>query len=492
MSMQSPVPSFDKLAAALELLAVPTSTIQSFCGKTHDNIAWEFTQALCESPQAIVTDWKFHPSDALREIFLRLYPVGVKAMIETENAETLFPSKIFLQSDGIGSRYSAKIPKNPDLHEIVFAFRAILPDKVRIFALTTFDGSDTYGHVVAAKEIWLQLSQLLGPWFAEVFREQAAKPMFKKVGKDVKPKRDFVKKNIKELRTWLERIKTTFDGRYTEMLDVLNKRLESPFLMEHPGLSTIAREHREKKQREWHDFVTSSRRLLLLNGSQWGGRAGAEGLLDFWDKKPNGWSKLRLALEYFYWDVPIELRFKEARHQFFGCGDFGNKLALAIALGEWPTADYFCKQMLRVENFRVADSSLSRFLLKLYSLRNPAIFDSVPEPEKSYGVYGSVFAAWNDPLKLAGALDVACDYHIMRTGDDYEFSWSPFQTFAAEILAVVRIRQELGLETRPVEHQLLDAPWREVPKNVPLETDTLLERLQQVAHHEVPDMLTRT
>ena len=46
MSMQSPVPSFDKLAAALELLAVPTSTIQSFCGKTHDNIAWEFTQAL--------------------------------------------------------------------------------------------------------------------------------------------------------------------------------------------------------------------------------------------------------------------------------------------------------------------------------------------------------------------------------------------------------------------------------------------------------------
>ena len=245
---------------------------------------------------------------------------------------------------------------------------------MRIFALTTFDGSDTYGHVVAAKEIWLQLSQLLGPWFAEVFREQAAKPMFKKVGKDVKPKRDFVKKNIKELRTWLERIKTTFDGRYTEMLDVLDKRLESPFLMEHPGLSTIAREHREKKQREWHDFVTSSRRLLLLNGSQWGGRAGAEGLLDFWDKKPNGWSKLRLALEYFYWDVPIELRFKEARHQFFGCGDFGNKLALAIALGEWPTADYFCKQMLRVENFRVADSSLSRFLLKLYSSAQPGNF----------------------------------------------------------------------------------------------------------------------
>lgn len=115
-------------------------------------MAWDFTQALCESPQAIVTDWKFHPSDALREIFLRLYPVGIKAMIEVENADTLFPSKIFLQTDNIGSRYSVKIPKNPDLNEIVFSFGTILSDKVNIFALSAFDGTDTYGHVVAVKK----------------------------------------------------------------------------------------------------------------------------------------------------------------------------------------------------------------------------------------------------------------------------------------------------------------------------------------------------
>lgn len=166
-------------------------------------------------------------------------------------------------------------------------------------------------------------------------------------------------------------------------------------------------------------------------------------------QKPSGWSKLRLGLEYFYWEVPIGLRFNDARSQFFGCGDFGNKLALAITLGEWRIADYFCRHMLRVVNFRVANSPLSRFLLKLYSLRNPSIFDNAPEPEKSYGVYGTVLTAWNAPAKLTGSLDVACDYHMMRTGEDHEFSWPPFQTLAAEILAIVRIRQELGLESPP-------------------------------------------
>ncbi|MSQ94191.1 MAG: hypothetical protein EXR98_06505 [Gemmataceae bacterium] len=193
----------------------------------------------------------------------------------------------------------------------------------------------------------------------------------------------------------------------------------------------------------------------------------------------------------FFWDVPFQLRFKKPRDLFFGCGDFGNKLALAIVLQEWETADYFCKQMLRVEKFRLGGSPLSPFLLKLYSMRNPAIFDGVSEPEKSYGVYGTVFAAWDDPVKLAGALDVVCDYHMMRTGDDHEFSWPPFETLATEILAVLRIRQELGLETPRIDNQLLDSPWCQLPGLVPLETDELLERLQQVARDEVPDLPTR-
>ena len=313
------------------------------------------------------------------------------------------------------------------------------------------------------RETWQRLEELLGPWFAKVFSEQPGEPMFKKVGKDVKPKRDFLTKGAKGTREWLERMKTDFDARFQNDLDIVVKRLDSPYLMEHPGRDTIAPHHQEKERQEWCAFVTTPNRLLLVSYTSWGGRGGAEGLLDLWDNRAGGWMKIRLALEYFYWNVPIELRFKAPKIQFFGCGDFGNKLALAIAPGEWQTADYFCTQMLRVKNFGVEGSPLSRFLLKLYSLRNPAIFDGASEPVKSYGVYGTVFAAWDDPAKLTGALDVACDYHMMRTGDDHEFSWPPFETLAAEILAILRIRQELGLETPRIDHQLLDAPWHNFP-----------------------------
>ncbi len=491
MSTNVATPSLDDLSAALALLEVPEPILRSFREKPHVEMAWDFTDAICASSQAIVTDWRFHPSEPLREIFLRLYPAGIKAMIETENAETFLPTKLFLQIDGVGARYAVKIPNKPDLHEIVFAFRAILPDTVRIYALAAFDGTDTYGHLVAVKEIWQRLEELLGPWFAQIFCEQPGKGMFKKVGKDVKPKRDFLQKRMKGAREWLERMRTDFDARYQKDLDIVVKRLDSPHLMEHPGRETTAPQHQETQRQEWRAFVASPNRLMLVNYTSWGGRSGAEGLVDLWDRSPGGWTKIRRALEYYYWDVPFQLRFKKPRDHFFGCGDFGNKLALAIALQEWQTADYFCKQMLRVANFGVAGRPLSRFLLKLYSLRNPAIFDGVSEPDKSFGVYGTVLAAWNDPAKLGGALDVACDYHMMRTGDDHEFSWPPFGTFAAEIFAILRIRQELGLETPRIDHQLLDAPWRQLPDRVPLETDALLERLQQVARDDVPDLSTR-
>jgi hypothetical protein len=485
-------PPTDALVAALRVLDVPAPDIESFTGRVQDDLAWEFTQTLCESPQAIVTDWKFHPSDVLAEIFLRLYPLGTKAMIEAEDAETLFPTKVYLETDGVGSRWSAKIPEEPDLNEVVFAFRATLPDTVRIYTLSALDGTDTYGHVVAATDVWSKLAEVLGPWFTVVFRDQTpTKPLFKRVGKDVKPKRDFLKKHIKDMRDWPETAKASFDKMHQDVLDVLDIRLDSPYLQHVPGLGGLSRSVKKQKMREWNEFVTSPRRLVLVNGSQWAGHAGAQGLLALWDKKPDGWTKLRQTLEHFYWEVAIELRFKKVDNQFFGCGDFGTRLALAIVLGEWLTADYFCQQMLRIKNFYVASSPLSRFLIKMYSLLNPKVLEGVTEPGKSYGVYGAVFAAWHDPPKLAAALEMACDYHMMRIGDDHEFSWSPFYAFAAEIFAVYRVRQKLGLPTPVIDHQLLNAPWRKYPEHVPLEADAILDRIQRVVQNEVPDMLTR-
>lgn len=316
MSNNAAMPSIDDLSAALAILEVPEPTVRSFREKPHAEMAWDFTDAVCASPQALVTDWRFHPSDPLREIFLRLYPAGIKAMIETENGKTFFPTKLFMQIDGVGARYSVKIPKEPDLHEIVFAFRAILPETVRIYTLAAFDGTDTYGHLVAVKETWQRLEELLGPWFANVFREQPGKQMFKRVGKEVKPKRDFLRKGVKGSREWLDRMKSDFDSRYQEDLDFIDMRLDSPYLLEHPGRNTMAPQHQEKARQEWRAFVATPDRLILVNYTTWGGRTGAEGLVDLWDKRPGGWTKIRRALEYFFLGCSLSASLQEAAGPF--------------------------------------------------------------------------------------------------------------------------------------------------------------------------------
>lgn len=490
MSTLTSVPPLENLTAALQLFEVPQAVVRAFEAKPHENLALDFGAALCDSPFAIVTDWKFNAGDVLRDIFLLLYPGGIKAMIEAEDEESLNPTSVFLQIDGVGSRYKVKVPPDPDLHDIVFSFAGILPDSVQIHALTHFDGSDTYGHMVAVRDVWLRVAELLGPWFSEIWRGHVAKPLFKKVGKDVKPKRDFIKKQMKQAQDWLGRMNADFATRRAECFDVLEKNLSAEHMKRHPGENTMAPEHREKKRQQWIAFVQSPERLRLAHCDLWGSLAGTEGVAALSKGEPGGWKDLRRCLEYFYWDVVISVRLSGGG--YFGLGDFGSKLALAIVLQEWETADFFARRMLHHAGFHLERSPLSRFMLKLYSLRNARIYDGVRKPAEMYGVYGDILSAWTDPQKLSGALDVICDYHTMRTGDDHEFSTEPFYGFAAEILAIYRLRECLALDTPRIEHQLLDAPWRDLPPaRVPLESDDLLNKLQQVVRDEVTEVLTR-
>lgn len=77
------------------------------------------------------------------------------------------------------------------------------------------------------------------------------------------------------------------------------------------------------------------------------------------------------------------------------------------------------------------------------------------------GVYGEVVRSWSDPKRLRDALLAACEYHcenMVDTGDEDftpEFRDPPFDLVPAEILAVIRVRERLGLETPAVDHPLL-------------------------------------
>ena len=481
--MQSPPspPPLAQLVGALSVLGMSDSDLRAFEAASHADLAWDFTEAVAGSPSAIVTDWKFSPGDVLLEVFLRLYPFGIKAMVEAEDEETLHPKTILIRQGEVGARYRVRIPEEPCLDDVLFSLQSILPETVRIYSLARFEETDTYGHVLLPRETWTRVEELLGPWFGVVFAEHRVKPLFKRVGKDVKPKRNFLKTRLKNAAEWLRRTREHFDG----MVQIDLERMTKGVPFDPSTAAGLEESLVEMRRQRWETFWCTPTRLCALNMSLWAKRVGAEGALELWRRKEAGWTKLRRSLQYFYWNVVAQVRF--AKCPGFGLGDFGNQLALAIMLDEWQIAAYLAGVMVREEGFH--RSPLTRFLVRLFSFHNPATSVCDAVPESGFGVYGQIVSCWEKPETLRGPLELACDYHMMRIGEDHEFYGVPFDLLAAEVLAVYRVRHQLGLNTPRVDHQLLDAPWADLPSRIPLESDSFLDRFAQVVSQEAPEML---
>jgi hypothetical protein len=66
-----------------------------------------------------------------------------------------------------------------------------------------------------------------------------------------------------------------------------------------------------------------------------------------------------------------------------------------------------------------------------------------------------------------------------------EFSGFPESVFPAEILAVYRVRQDLGLPTPKVRHPLLETPLGRVPSPLPRVPDDVLDRVITAVEDEL-------
>ena len=105
---------------------------------------------------------------------------------------------------------------------------------------------------------------------------------------------------------------------------------------------------------------------------------------------------------------------------------------------------------------------------------------------KGLGLYQRVLDAWTNEGELVKALFDICDYHCQNTYKDaVPFCEVPYTVFPAEMLAIRRVRSELGLVTPTVEHPLLSTPLFHVPNPVPRRRKD--ERIEQVLArcHEV-------
>lgn len=107
--------------------------------------------------------------------------------------------------------------------------------------------------------------------------------------------------------------------------------------------------------------------------------------------------------------------------------------------------------------------------------------------------YRAIFDHWDNTVGLASALTEAADYHVrnittrQRKGIA-EFGRRPEDIFPAEILAVYRVREWLGLPTPPIDHPLLQTPVARVPASLPPVHDEILDRVLTKIREVMPDL----
>jgi hypothetical protein len=117
-------------------------------------------------------------------------------------------------------------------------------------------------------------------------------------------------------------------------------------------------------------------------------------------------------------------------------------------------------------------------------------YDAADIPE-----YRAVLDCWRDVTteRLTPALLRCCDWHLEQTaqGNDeisYEFEDSYAFAYPIEILAVLRLRELIGLENPKLDHPLMNSPLGVLPPPQPWYTDELLDNFEAILRKDLPQM----
>ena len=476
---------------ALARLGASSENIAAFPAHP-DDLAASFADALVDAPAAIYTDWRFHPSEALNDVWQRLYPHGIKGMIDEEDDKSGFPKKIILQHLGIGTRYRIRIQsEEPSLHEIFFALEEVLPADLRILSLLPYESSDSYLHLIQPEPVFSEARRLLGDWFDKVFARHESPLSFIKTGGNVKPKRNLIKNWIKNRKQWLAGAQPMHDEARHNIELALNCRDMTALAPSHVGATA------EQKRKMLAKFVADfplPRRFYLMGYDMrdCALRMITEGTIDVLEGRSQGWNRMHLAMQYEVLRHRISQEMGWNRHLDEVVDEAGRLLALAWTLGDMKVVSWISEELIRFPyNFKGWEvTPLQPMLLQLYSLWRKTEINWQNYPKAKIGVYRSLFDAWDDPAKLGHALEMCCDYHCLRTGESgfQEFYDSPFNVLPAEILAVYRLREMQGLTTPRIEHELLNTPLGELPEPVQCPPDELLQSMRDAVSREHPDV----
>jgi hypothetical protein len=196
-------------------------------------------------------------------------------------------------------------------------------------------------------------------------------------------------------------------------------------------------------------------------------------------------------------DAFFNLETKRPKKDFNEFGLILSHLLAAGSYSEAKTAGYIILNGLQKGLFLgIGSTRLSPFILGLFCQWQH--IDFLLEEYKNFmpiDEYRGVLEVWDSQdLKLVQSkLFDACDLHISRSKwgtnkEFFEFSQDEFMIYPVEILAVLRLREFLGLENPILNHKLMNSPLGKLIKLKNLQPDPLITEVISKLKKELPGL----
>lgn len=168
-------------------------------------------------------------------------------------------------------------------------------------------------------------------------------------------------------------------------------------------------------------------------------------------------------------------------------------LAKALTLGSWSEANQIGDCLLAGISVKLFNgmtvTSVAPFVLKLFTQWRNLSVEIDEAGMSSLSVYAEVLQHWQDREEqpLIQALVNACDFHIARSKDNndedtFEFNLEDYRLYPVEILCVLRLREQMGLQALSVPHPLMNTPLGSLYDISPVPSDALLNRFKAYVH----------
>lgn len=241
---------------------------------------------------------------------------------------------------------------------------------------------------------------------------------------------------------------------------------------------------------ELRDFLSADKiqwRIMALQCGQIGNWRRNLGGWQLFAGKSEGWLELHTGIIYRYWSNELDAQnFLDRKIQFLDSHAVLLCLSELLVVRQTEKAQRLANliqpcidknvfvDVWHESCFRV----FARCLFLKLKRNEKACIDLVKKYD--VGPYKGLLEDWDNPQRLHKALLHTCDYHIANSRkDDGDFSDPVLSVMPMELLAYIRVRQDMGLETPEIDHPLMDLPFDKLPDEFPPLDDPILAEIEE-------------